>query len=1052
MNLPRFSVRNPVAVNLLMWAILIGGAYEMTNLVREFFPNSTPEMIFVTVPYPGATPEEVEKTVTLPIERELRGVENVKEIRSTVFEGVSLTEIELDEGVDYDRVLNAVRGEVDKAQPDLPDGAEQPEIVSVRPFIPVITLAVHGNVDEHRLHDSALDIRDELLELPGISNVALTGIRDREVHVEVAPELLDEHSITLEEVGLALGASNLDLPGGQLKSSVGNMRVRTMGESGRARLIEQLPVRVQPDGTIVRVGDLATVVEDFEDTVERGLFAGEPSVSIVIFKTPEEDAISISEDVRAWVAEHPTFLGGAVRVTTSNNLARFIEQRIDLMTRNGLWGLSLVLLTLAFFLDLRVAGWVAVGLLVSFFGTFIVMDFVGATINLISLFGLIIVLGLIVDDAIVIAESVFTKIRAGLPQENAAVEGTKAVGVPVLAAVLTTMAAFLPLAFLQGRLGTFLQVLPVVVIAALGVSLLEAFLILPLHLAHAARPRRPGSSFLGRAIHRFGELRHRLLEEQFPALYERVLRFVVRWRYVTLAVAVSSLLMAVGLTAGGRVPFVLLEDADAETVVSDLEMASGTSEQVTEATLVRIEGLVRAQPEVQSVSVLHGVSFSDQGREIAPDPAILGQLTVELRPAEDRREEGLRTSRALTADLSRETRDLPGVSKLTFHGRSGGPVGADIEVLLRGDDLDDLAAVRTGVRALLAQYGGVISIEDDLRRGKVEARLTLRDDARPLGLTTRDLALTVRHALFGVEVQELQSKDEAVTVRVLLPEEHRREIADLEQLRIPTRTGGRVPLGEIADLELDRGYATLGRVDGRRSVTVKADVDETTANVAEITRQLAADLDELEARFPGVTWSFEGQKKQTMESLGSLKIGFPVALLLIYCIVAILFRSYLQPFLVMMVIPFSFFGVIVGHMIMGFPITLLSMIGGVALAGIVVNDSLILVNAVNGLRRTGDTSLTEAVIQGARSRLRAVLLTTVTTIAGLAPLMTERSFQARFLIPMAISIVFGLAFATALTLLLLPSFYVMLEDAGKVVRWAFGLPPRSRQAVESGLT
>ncbi len=1056
MNLPRLSVQNPVAVNLFMWAVLAAGLLSWFSLTREFFPTIDAEQVIITVPYPGATPEEVEKSVTRLIEREIEDVDDIKRIEARVFEGITQITAELEDHANRDRVLNDLRGELDKVRPDLPLGAEEPEIVEARPQIPVIGVVLHGNVPERVLHEAVIKTRDDLFDLDNVTTVVVSGFRAREFVIEIRPDRLETYGLTFQEVGAAVTRTNLDLPGGQLKGDRTNIRVRTIGEEQVASRLEDVVVRTGEGGSVIRLRDVATIREGFEDKVERGRFrklvhAGQEddaidltrlpvapgpdhrAATLTVFKNPEQDAVEIAEQVKAYVADHAEAAGGAITLTVSTDIARFLVGRLDLLQRNARAGILLVLLTLAIFLELRIALWVMVGLCVSFAGTFLLMYLAGVSLNFISLFSLIVVLGLIVDDAIVIGENIFTKLRSGLPPKLAAERGAMEVAAPVVAAVLTTCVAFLPLAFIDGRMGNFLGVIPIVVICALGFSLIEAFFVLPAHLAHTPKQ---GKGWLSRAYGRFNEAKHKLFEQTLPDLMEKQLRFFLRWRYATAAVATGTLLVAMGLIVGGLVPFQLLQDTDAETVTANLEMAAGTPEDKTLETLARVEAIAAEMPEVDSVFSVLGSSFSDRGPQIAADPATVGQIILELLPAEKREDYDLRTSTLLLAELRQLTSTLPGVRRLSWSGRSGGPSGADIEILVRGEDLETVSRAITHVTNELASYEGVDEIYDDLELGKLEIRLKLRPSGRLLGLTTADLATQIRHALFGIEAQDLQIGEEEVTVRVVLPEASRAELGDLSRLWVRTPAGDRVPLEEVAEILTGRGYASLARVDGRRAATIRAEVDSTVANTADVTEYLIEQLGDLSTRYPGVSYAFEGQKKETSESLGSLAIGFPAALLAIFCIIAVVFRSYAQPIIVMIIIPWGLGGAIVGHWIMGFPFTILSMIGAVALAGVVVNDGLILVSFANRQRRQGERAL-EAAVQAARARLRPILLTSITTIAGLAPLMLERSFQAQFLIPMAISLVFGLAFATGLTLLLLPVFYLIFEDIRMGVTWLF---------------
>ncbi|MHC4940800.1 MAG: efflux RND transporter permease subunit [Planctomycetota bacterium] len=1034
MNLARFSVRNPVTANLVMFAIIVGGLYGGLNLRRELFPNVDPEAIGITVRYPGATPEEVERLVARRIEREVKSrVDDVDEIVSQVFEGLVSVTVKLEDGADRASALADVRSAMDRVRPDLPREAEEPEVSEIRPVLPVIGVVAHGDVSEDKLREAIKLIRDDLLDNDEISDVRLSGIRDREIWIEIRPEALQEHGLTFGEVGQVLAGSNLDLPAGQLKSGAGNIRVRTLGERNRADEIENIPVKSRPDGSSLLLSEIANVRHTFEDRVGGARYQGKPAAVATVFKAPEDDAIRIAEEVKAYASKNPSMYGGSVELAVTRDLSRFIEQRLDLMLRNALAGLTLVVIVLAVFLELRIAFWVAVGLTVSFLGTFLLMYSIDATLNLISMFGLIVVLGLLVDDAIVIAENVFAKKRQGFDGDQAAIVGTNEVAGPVTAAVTTTMVAFAPLGFITGRVGAFLGVLPVVVVCALGMSLIEAFIVLPAHLGHEEKKgRRPG---------RVARLREWFLEGFLPTMFGRVLRVCLRWRYVTLGVVIAISLVCVGFWQGGFIKTEFIGDLDAETMEVNLEMAPGTSEAETKRVLDQVETMLLAVDEIDTCLTVYGTQFVDGVQIDVADPATVGQITVEMVSAEIRGAKGMRLTRQVADEMRRRTRDIGGIRSLKFAPRGGGPGGADIEVRLRGDDLSKVRRATDYVTDRIGSYKGVTEITDDLAEGKLELRYRLRPSAHTLGLTTADIANQLRHAIFGFEVQDLQEEDEEVTVRVLLPETERSSIEDLGRLRIAAPAGGRVPLEEIAELETARGYASLSRVDGKRAFTVQATIDRSQANANELTAKLGEDLEDLPERFRGLTWSFEGQKRDTAESLAGLGTGFQFAILAIYAIVAIVFRSYFQPLLVMAAIPISLLGVIYGHLLMGKNISLLSQIGAVALAGIVVNDSLILVDLINRKRRAG-MPLIQAVREGSKRRLRAILLTSITTIAGLTPLMFERSFQAQFLIPMAISIVFGLAFATVLTLILVPTLYLVLEDIGRgikgSVRWIWG--------------
>lgn len=1034
MNLPRFGVQNPVAAELLAIGIAILGLVSWFTIQRDIFPNLDAEQISITVAYPGATPEDVERAIALRIEREIRDIDDVDEIVTQVFEGVSLVLVRLEYGADRDRALNAVRAAIDRIEPEFPDVADDPEIIEIRPFIPVISLMIYGDIPEERLQAAAYDVRDDLLAIGGVTEIKLLGLRKREIWAEVRPDRLEEHELTFADVGRVVASSNLDIPGGQLKGSEGNIRLRTMGEQRRALALENLVVKVDEDGEQVRLRDVAEVADGFEDKSLQGRFQGERAISLYVFKTPEQDALDIADKVKKYVADHPTMLGGAVKLETNLDVARLIDQRLDLMLRNAQQGFVLIILILCLFLNLRVALFVGLGVPVALLGTFTVMQAFGQSINLVSLFGLIIVIGMLVDDGIVVGENIYTKMQQGLDSHRAAIKGTREMTLPVFGAVLTSILAFLPLAFMQGQIGQMLGSLPIIVGGALFMSLIEVYVSLPSHLAHHAKLRlpRPGS-----IAARFVGWRDEWLDRRPRAFVGRTLETFARWRYVVVSSVVALLLLAVGLVAGGIVPFVFLQEVDAESVTIQLEMAAGTPETRTLEVLESIEDLVRADLEVDDFFTVLGSAFNDRGIQTAADPSTVGQVYVELIAADERQDRGMNSSAFLIERWREKTKGIVGVDKLSFRAENGSARGADVEVRITANDHQVASAAADEVKELLQTYRGVSEVEKDLRDGKLEVRLRLRDSARSVGLTTADLALQVRNAVFGFEAQELQEENEEMKVRILLPEAARRSLADLGRLRIATPSGGRVPLDEVADLSVERGYAALARVDGKRAVTVIAQVDDNVTTTQAVTADLAARIADLEQRHPGLKVTFEGQQKQLRESLGSLAIGFPLALIAMYALIAIIFRSYVQPLIVMTVIPFSLIGAIAGHMLLGYPFTLLSMIGGVALTGVVVNDSIVLVDRVNELRRSG-MPLRRAVIDGATSRLRAIQLTTSTTAAGMAPLIVERSFQAQFLIPMAISLVFGLLFATLLTLFFLPMLYLILEDLRRAFFWLIG--------------
>jgi len=1054
-SLPRFSVGNPILVNLLMLTILVGGTYCALTLVREMFPESRPDQVLITTVYPGATPVEVEKGISIKIEEKVKSLEELDEMRTTIGEGTSTVALVLRSDVkDVDQVVTDAKAAVDTIpREDFPEEAEETRTVSLEPKLQVIAVSLYGQVSEEALKQWGKRLRDDLLGIEGITEVLLSGTRPDEISVEVEAGRLVEYGLSFMDVASAVRRSNLDLPGGQVRTQRANVAVRTIGERDQAEAIEQIVVRSDPDGRVIRLGDIARVIDGFEDVDLVSRFNAHPAITVMVYKTGDQDAVDISWKVRAFVAgktgqpfevsgwdrftprgraalavhrqaaEHP-YQSLPGHLMTHSNLARFIEGRLDLLKRNGLWGLVLVFLTLLVFLNWRVAFWVMMGLVLSILGALLAMKIGGITLNLITMFGLIIVLGMLVDDAIIVAEHIYTQVERGLPPKIAAVEGAEAVTWPVACAITTTVAAFAPLMFIDGQMGDFFKVLPVVVICALGVSLFEALTILPSHLAHqmgppraSHRPRRAGGGLAARLRRAQENFLHGVL----MSLYERVLRVALSYRYVTMAVVTAALMVAVGTVLGGRVPFEFIQKMDSETLLANLDMPVGTPIDATDDAVAVVEQAALGIPEIQSMFTLVGTQVDNWGRS-GGARSHLAQVIIELSPVEERD----RNSEAILQQLRTRTGEIPGVNSLRFSAIHGGPGGSPIQLEVRGDRLEDIVAVCQRIKGRLAQFDGVYDIDDSFDAGRREVKIELLDSARALGLTTQDLATQVRAAFYGLEARKINRDREDVKIMVRYPEFARRRVYDIESMWVATPAGEMVPFSEVARIREGRSYAVINRLDQKRTVTVTADVDSTVANANAINSLLAGEFAELrEGR--DVTLTFGGQQRETAKSFGSLREDFAVAALLIYVILAGLFKSYVQPVVVMTAIPFGMIGAVVGHYIMGYPLTILSVIGLVALSGIVVNDSLILVDFINRRVAAGQHPF-EAVVEGGKSRLRPILLTSITTIAGLGPLLAEQSFQARFLIPMGISISFGLAFATGLTLVVVPALYLIVRD------------------------
>jgi hydrophobic/amphiphilic exporter-1 (mainly G- bacteria), HAE1 family len=1090
-----------------MVVTLVAGSAFAFTLVREMFPESRPNAIAVTAIYPAVQPDELEKAITIKVEEAVQDIEGIEKITSSVQEGMSTTTLTLfNEVDDVDTVLQEVKNDIDALQ-NLPDDLEQITFTKIEPTLPVIMVAIFGDGSDAEIKRAARDLKDELLLLPGVSDIQEMGIRDDEISVEIRPHKLLEYDITFEEVAAAIRATNIDISGGNLKGETAQTSVRVLGESTRGVDLEDIEVRSLPDGSTIRVRDVATVKDTFVDVDVESYFNGKPSANLLIEKTPSQDAIEISMLIKAFVAGkqqvpfdpwgfdeawqkpwylRPLALGSAhvgkiihaisgrpdpmkyyeqslqnpfdhnFDVALHTDLARFVEGRLDLMLRNGRAGLLLVLISLNLFLNWRVAFWTAVGLPVAFLGTFIVMWAVGVSINLLSMFGLIIVLGIIVDDAIVIGENIYRQVEEGVPARIAAIKGAEEVMWPVTIAVATTIAAFMPLMFIRGQIGDFMRQLPLVVMAALSVSLVEALIVLPAHLAHlpAEKVRGEVRHTRKRWWHRLGSAKEFFMQGLLLPVYERFLRFAVRWRYVTVAVAMGTCLIALGLfvgkTGGGYglgnlVKWEFVQAMDAESMYAIVEMPVGsTNEQVLERLRVLSDAALE-MPEVQTVQMDIGVALSvtDVGATGVNVQPHLGQVWVELMEADRRQRAGMRSSDDILADLRKVSEVLTGVNSITWEVMNGGPGGKDIMIRVSGENFDDLQAASVELIRELSTYTGVVDLDDDFDEGKREARLTLRESARPTGISVATLGQHVRAATYGAEARRVTRNREDVKIMVRYPQAFREQIANLESMWIPAdsanipdaesiRDGsdrrGWVPLSEVAQLDEAVGYTTLHRAEQERSITVLGEVDAAITSGSDVLAKLQADyIPELQRRYPDMTVEFLGSAEEQGKAFSSLKIAFPVSMLLVYMLLAGLFRSYFQPLVVMAAIPFAVQGAIVGHWLTDNPMTILSMIGLVALTGIVVNDSLVLVDFINQRIRAGEDHF-EASIEGARLRLRPILLTTLTTVAGLAPLMFETSFQAKFLIPMAVTLTFGLLFATALTLVIVPAINMIFFD------------------------
>lgn len=1076
--LARFGVSQPVPINLLMAAILIAGLLSALFLRREFLPEVTPEQAVITMVVPGASPEEIETSLATKIEDRMTELEEIKEIRTLITEGGGMVTVDFRSGTDYRQAFDDVKRVVESIT-DLPRDAERLQVTLLEPRIPVIQAVIYGDLDEDVLKRAARNIEDELKSLPDMGEIVIGGIREYELSVEIRPEAILAHGLSMGQVTEAVRTWMAEVPGGTVRTSTLNINIRTRGVSEQAPDLAEMVLVADEQGPVVRLGDIAVVRDNFADMQLISRFNGRRAVTLTVYKVGDQDLVRIAETVRYYVrgrnqepldlTHFQRLLGthkvqawelgrdslqplpvGAM-IESNVDLARFVEDRLDLLIRNAGYGGALVFLTLLVFLNWRVALWVGVGLTLSLLGTLIVMGMTGITLNLLTMFGLIVVLGLLVDDAIVVAENIQTHHDRGTPPLEAAVEATHEVSWPVVATIMTSVVAFLPLTFIQGQIGDMLGALPLVVACALIVSLFEALLMLPSHVGHSLenRRRRKLHTRFGVWLRKAEAWRDDLFQRRLANVYATALDRLMRVRYITISAAIAVLMISVSLVASGRTGYSFLPTSDAEMFTVQLSLPVGSPIDQTQRVVAVVEDAIRSQPETRSISTTIGEAGDLNTGQVMRASAHSAQMFVELFPLETLTRPSDEVIQSIRQEL---TGRIDEVERMTFSEIGGGPDGADITLRVRGRNEElKLEAVRA-IKQRLAEFEGVYDIADDREAGQLEFQIRLKPSAAAAGLNTEMVASEVRGYLFGLDAHVFAANREDINVRVRLTEQARQRLNTIEQgWIIPFNPAGNpglledpsmaaIPLSEVADIVDGTTFSAIRRVDRGRAITVTADTAP-GFSASEIMGQL--NIDAMSAEFPGVMIERAGAQQQEMDAFSTLPLGFGAALVGIYIILAWLFGSYLQPLVVMLVIPFGFIGVVWGHMLLGFDITFLSIIGFVALSGIVVNDSLILVKFYNQRRKQG-LDVHDALLEAGRARLRAILLTTITTFLGLTPLLLEQSFQARFLIPMAISISMGLVAATVVVLVVLPCFMAIFDDikwASRMLWYGGRLPP-----------
>ncbi len=1049
-GLIRWFAGNSVAANFLMLTVVAAGLLSAWNIKRELIPPATPNVVRVSVAYPGATPVEVEEGIILALEEALSDLPGFDKMTATAAEGNGSVTLEISDGFDVRNILNDTKGRVDSIR-NFPVDAEKPIVDSPVVTRSILGLAVYGNLDERGLRLVAEQVRDDLLRLDGLTQVALAAAPAYEIAIEVSEETLRRYGMTLDEVAGAVRKSSLDLPAGSIKRQGGEILLRSKGQAYRGEEFRQLILRTDKNGGIVRLQDVAKVRDGFADVDLYSKFNGQRAILVMVSQVGNQDIMAISRQVRDYVAEAPQRLQSGIGLSIWQDSSVLYQDRMNTLTSNAINGLILVFIALALFLRLRLAIWVTLGIPMSFLGALWIMPMMDASLNMISMFAFILVLGIVVDDAIVVSEAIHTDQENGKPGKDGAISGVLRVARPVMMAVITTLIAFAPMLFMSGVEGSFWRLIPIVVIASLSFSLVESLLILPAHLCH---PHYTGVRSRWSPLYWTAATQDVVsvgLQGFIHRLYLPLLKRALAWRYLTISIFFSLILAVAGYYAGGHLRFTGFPSFAGDSIAVKIEMPIGShvsaTEQVLERVVTALESIrplydkdthtdPKIKPVFGHVLLSVGATPGESGRMgRGGSDSGSGQLAEVMLQCHNLRERGV-DIREIQKKWEQLVGQPPGIKAITFSNDLGNR-GQDIALRLIGPDAKELRQASTWLQNELRAIDGVYRTQDNFSDGKEEIVLHITPAAQTLGLRQQDLARQVRQAFYGEEVQRILRGRDEIKVMVRYPEEDRRRLDTLEQMRVRTSQGAEVPFNDVATVERQLGSPSIRRLNRERLIKITGDVDRTRADPAKINAAFTDRLlPELMTRYPGVKGTFTGSVERQNQSILELKIGFGFALFVMYAVMAITFRSYLQPALIMTAIPFGVVGAILGHLLIGIDLSMLSVMGMIALSGVVVNDNLVLIDAINTIRAEGK-SLSVAVVEAATSRFRAVMLTTLTTFVGLAPLILETSVQAQFLIPMAVSLAFGVVFATTITLLFVPIIYLVLEDVMRAGHWVF---------------
>ena len=1016
---------NPVAANILMIILLFGGLFAVTRVQKEFLPNAELDHVYVSVAYPGASPDEVEQGIILAIEEVVYGLNGVKKIISFANENSGTVRVEVLEKSDVNRVADDVRNAVDRIR-TFPLDAEEPTISIVNLKRPVLDLIISADVSLDTLRELTETVRDRLLQHPGITQLELENVRSREISVEISQQKLRELNLTLQSVSSLISQSSIELPGGSMRTESGEILVRVTDRREFGREFARIPIITASDGTKLLLEDIATIKDGFDESDKYNFYNGKPAITLTVFRVGQESPVSIEESVEEVIEDLRLTMPEGLDFTIWDSRADDYRGRMGLLLRNGILGLTLVFILLSLFLEMRLAFWVMLGIPISFLGTFIFMSGADVSLNMITMFAFLVSLGIVVDDAIVVGENIYYYHQEGMPFLEAAIKGARQIALPVTFSIITNIIAFMPMYFVPGTMGKFFKVIPLVVCSTFLISLIESLFILPAHLAHQSDKKQTGrfNDFQKKFSGRFSYF----ASEVYGPFLDKVLRL----RYIVLSIGLMLLIITLGYVKSGRMGFEMFPNVEADVALCAYSLPYGSPVEKTRITQDKIieagKKVAQAIEKEYGKPLIKGIQSTIGGKtwgRISPGGGHSGRIKCELFPAK---------ARPISTDefverWRQQASGIKGLKNIRFRSNADGPGGNQdaFNVDLSHRDMNVLEQASQELAIALEAYPMVKDIDDGFNLGKEQIDFSILPAGRSLGLTSREVARQVRNSYYGAEAIRQQRGRDEIKIKVRLPAEERSTEFSLEELIILTPLGIEVPLREVAAAKLGRAYTSIIRRDGRRVVSVSGDVEPRDQTPQILAALKTALLPPILEKYDGLSYSFEGREADRRESVSGLIKGLLVALVLIYVLLAIPFNSYAQPIIIMISIPFGIVGAVIGHLLLDYSLSLISLFGVVALSGVVVNDALVLIDFANKRRDKGLTTH-DAVRSAGIQRFRPIILTTLTTFFGLMPMIVETSRQARFLIPMAISLGFGILFATAITLLLIPSLMLILED------------------------